>query len=178
MADGRVHQVSVSRGGVPKLPVTRAWVHREGLAGDGHDEPLTIHGGPERAVCLYSVEQIARVRADGHPLAGPGAIGENLTLEGVDLGSLGPGSRLEIGDGGLVIEVASYAAPCQTIAHNFTERRIARVSPKTNLADSRRYCRVLAEGPVSEGDRVRVAGVVKAVALPESVGYAGDAGAS
>ena len=91
------------------------------------------------------------MRADGHPLAGPGAVGENLTLEGVDLGALGPGSRLAIGDGGLVIEVASYAAPCQTIADSFTERRIARISPKTNLADARRYCRVLTRGPGGRG---------------------------
>ena len=156
MRDGRVAQVSTSRGGVPKLPVAGAWVGREGLEGDGHREPLTVHGGPERAVCIYSVEQIARVRADGHPLAGPGAIGENLTLDGIDLGALGPGTRLSIGEGGLLLEIASYAFPCQTIAHGFTERRIARISPLTNVADARRYCRVLAEGPVTEGDRVDV----------------------
>lgn len=156
MTEGRVAQVSTSRGGVPKLPVAGAWVGREGLDGDAHREPPTTHGGPERAVCLYSVEQIERIRADGHPIGGRGALGENLTLEGVDLGALGPGSRLAIGGGGLVLEVASYAAPCQTIAHNFTDRRIARVSPKTELADARRYCRVVTEGPVTQGDGVHV----------------------
>jgi len=155
MTDGRVAQVGTSRGGVPKLPVAGAWVGREGLEGDGHREPA-VHGGPERAVCLYSVEQIARVRADGHPIGGPGALGENLTLEGMDLGAIGPGSRLAIGVGGLVLEVASYVAPCQTIAHNFTDRRIARVSPMTGVEDARRYCRVVSEGPVTQGDEVIV----------------------
>ena len=164
MTDGRVAQVSTSRGGVPKLPVAGAWVGREGLDGDGHTEPPTVHGGPERAVCLYSLEQIARVRADGHPIGGPGALGENLTLEDVDLGDLGPGSRLAIGEGGLVLEVASYAAPCQTIAHDFTDRRIARVSPVTNVADARRYCRVVSEGPVTQGDEVIV--IVRMPATP------------
>jgi MOSC domain-containing protein YiiM len=157
MTDGRVVQVSASRGGVPKLPVAGAWVGREGLDGDGHTEPPTVHGGPERAVCLYSVEQI------GHRVAGPGALGENLTLEGVDLGALGPGTRLGIGEGGLVIEVASYAAPCQTIAHAFTDRRIARISPLTHLADARRYCRVVEEGPVTQGDEVIVLARMPAV---------------
>jgi MOSC domain-containing protein YiiM len=156
VADARVHSVNVSKGGVPKLPIAGAWVGIDGLDEDAHREPLTVHGGPERAVCLYSVEQIARVQADGHPLAGPGAAGENLTFEGIDLGALGPGTQLAIGEGGLLLEIASYTAPCQTIAHNFTERRIARISPKTNLDDARRYCRVLTEGPVTEGDRVDV----------------------
>ena len=163
-SDGRVAQVSTSHGGVPKLAVSGAWVGREGLDGDGHREPPTVHGGPERAVCLYSIEQIERVRADGHPIGGPGALGENLTLEGVDLGSLGPGSRLAIGEGGLVLEIASYAAPCQTIAHAFTDRRIARISPTTAVGDARRYCRVVGEGPVTQGDEVTV--VVRMPAVP------------
>ena len=47
--DGRVLQVSVSPGGVPKQPVERAWVGEYGLEGDRqrHD---TVHGGPHRAV--------------------------------------------------------------------------------------------------------------------------------
>jgi len=168
VTDGRVAQVSTSRGGVPKLPVAGAWVGREGLDGDGHLASPTIHGGPERAVCLYSVEQIARVRADDHPIGGPGALGENLTLEGLDLGALGPGSRLAIGEGGLMLEIASYTSPCQSIAHNFTDRRIARVSPMTELADARRYCRVVSEGPVTQGDEVIVLARMPAVP-PEPV---------
>jgi len=178
MRDGRVVQVSTSRGGVPKLPVAGAWVGREGLAGDGHREPM-VHGGPERAVCLYSIEQIERVRADGHPIGGPGSLGENLTLEGVDLGSLGPGTRLAIGEGGLVLEIASYVAPCQTIAGDFTERRIARISPITEVADARRYCRVVTEGPVTQGDAVLV--LVRMPATPpepsRAATAAGDADA-
>jgi MOSC domain-containing protein YiiM len=43
------------------------------------------HGGPTAAVCLYAVEALARVAADGHE-AFPGAYGENLTVEGHRLG--------------------------------------------------------------------------------------------
>ena len=45
-------QVSVSRGGVPKLAVPEARVSWLGLDGDFHRDG-EHHGGPERAVCLY-----------------------------------------------------------------------------------------------------------------------------
>lgn len=147
-------QVNVSRGGVPKLPVAETWVGRLGLEGDGHNEPEPMHGGPEQAVSLYSVESIQRVAAEGH-VAFPGAFGENLTLEGVEMGSLAAGERLAIGDE-LVIEITKHAQPCQTIAHWFNRRRIARISATVHPEDARWYARVVHEGRVRTGDAVRV----------------------
>ena len=153
--EARVAWVNTSPGGVPKVPTTDSlWAGRLGLAGDGHNEPEPEHGGPQRAVSLYSVESIARVAADGHT-AFPGAYGENLTLEGVEMGSLATGDRLEIGDGGLVIEMTSRAEPCQTIAHWFIDRRIARIGSAKHPEDARWYARVVSEGPVCAGDAVR-----------------------
>jgi MOSC domain-containing protein YiiM len=151
--EGRVASVNVSPGGVPKLPIAATWVGRLGLEGDGHTEPEPMHGGPEQAVSLYSIESIARVAADGHQ-AFPGAFGENLTLEGVEMGSLAAGDRLGIGDE-LVIEITKHAQPCQTIAHWFVERQIARISAKTHPEDARWYARVLVEGTVRTDDSVR-----------------------
>jgi MOSC domain-containing protein YiiM len=152
---GRVASVNVSKGGVPKRPIPSTRVHSLGLEGDGHDEPEPMHGGLKAAVSLYSVESIARVLADGHA-AFPGAYGENLTLEGIDWGALQAGDRIAIGSDGLVIELTEFAAPCQTIAHWFVERRIARISPKVHPEDSRWYARVLSEGRVTVGDAVTV----------------------
>ncbi len=152
---GRVHQVNVSRGGVPKLPVAGTQVRRLGLDGDGHDEPAPIHGGELQAVSLYCVEALERVAADGHQ-AFPGAYGENLTLQGIDWSALAPGDRLAIGNAGLVVELTKHAAPCQTIAHWFVDRQIARISPKTHPEDARWYARVIVEGPVATGDAVEV----------------------
>jgi len=42
---GRVHQVSVSKGGVPKMPVPRAAVSATGLSGDAQND-TKHHGGP------------------------------------------------------------------------------------------------------------------------------------
>ena len=153
--NGRVASVNVSQGGVPKRPIPRAWVAATGLEADAHWEPEPIHGGPQQAVCLYSVESIARVSADGH-IAFPGSYGENLTLEGIELGDLETGDRLTIGDHGLVIELTKHAAPCQTQGHWFIDRRIARISPKTNRQDARWYASVVAEGWVAPGDQVEV----------------------
>jgi MOSC domain-containing protein YiiM len=152
---GLVASVNVSPGGVPKRAVPGAWVGRLGLDTDAHAEAEPVHGGPDQAVSIYTLESIARVAANGHR-AFPGAFGENLTLEGIELGDLRAGDRLAIGDDGLMLELTAHAGPCQTIAHWFVERRIARISPRTNPADARWYARVISEGPVRVGDRVEL----------------------
>jgi MOSC domain-containing protein YiiM len=154
-ATGRVVQVNVSPGGVPKRPVERAWVGRLGLHGDSHAEPEPTHGGPDRAVCLYTLEAIARVATDGHT-AFPGAYGENLTLEGIEVGLLAPGTRLAVGSGGLVLEITESPSPCYKLAGYFVGGRIARISEQVRPEDARQCARVVAEGPVEPGDRVEV----------------------
>jgi MOSC domain-containing protein YiiM len=151
---GHVASVNVSPGGVPKLPVAEQWVGRLGLADDRHNEPEPGHGGVDQAVCLYSTEAIERVVADGHK-AFPGAFGENLTLEGIEMDSLAEGDRLSIGEDGLVIEMTWHAAPCKTQAHWFSDGRFARISHKTHPEDARWYARVISEGLVRPGDAVR-----------------------
>ena len=150
---GRVHQVSVSKGGVPKLPVERATVDHLGLVGDGHDDKVH-HGGPDRAVCLYSLDIIERLRAEGHPIF-PGSVGENLTVSGLDWEQLRPGSRLRVGDG-VLLEVTSYTSPCLTISGSFHDGRFSRISQKTHPGESRVYARVLRRGDVRPGDEVRL----------------------
>ena len=149
--DGIVAFVHTSPGGVPKRPVQGAWVHRLGVDGDGH--VYSGHGGDDAAVCLLAQEAIARVRADGHALF-PGAVGENVTVLGIDWAALRVRDRLVFGSG-LELELTDYATPCQTIAHWFTRRRIARIGQKKHPEDARWYARVLAEGVLEPGDTIR-----------------------
>ncbi len=144
-------QVSVSAGGVPKLPVDRAWVGRLGLQGDGHRE-RTVHGGPHRAVCLFAMEAIERLQIEGHPVE-PGSVGENLTTSGVEWSLLPVGTRARIG-GQLELELASPTAPCSTQTPNFVGGRYSRISIDLHPADSRMYARVLHEGEVRPGDPI------------------------
>lgn len=151
---GRVASVNVNDGGVPKLPVAEQWVGTLGLADDHHNEPIPMHGGVDQAVCLYSMEAIERLKAEGHN-AFPGAFGENLTLEGIELDSIGPGDRLRIGQDGLVIEITWHAQPCKKQADWFSDGRFARISGNTHPAEARWYARVISEGTVRPGDAVR-----------------------
>jgi MOSC domain-containing protein YiiM/GNAT superfamily N-acetyltransferase len=148
---GRIVQVSVSRGGVPKLPIERAWVGHLGLEGDRQRE-RTVHGGPHRAVCLFGIEAIERLQAEGHPVE-PGSVGENLTTSGIEWSTLPLGTRARIGDQ-LLLEVASPTAPCATQKHNFRDGRVSRISIKLHPSDSRMYARVLREGEVRPGDPI------------------------
>src|SRR5262245_50390907 len=93
---GRVVQVSISAGGVPKRAVPSGRVTVEGLEGDGHRD-REHHGGPERAVCLYAQELIEALQQEGHPVT-PGALGENVTLAGLDWSALVPDACLLVGD--------------------------------------------------------------------------------
>ena len=151
--DGRVLQVNVSPGGVPKLPVERAWVGELGLDGDRHRHD-TVHGGPHRAVALLGIEAIERVQADGHPIE-PGSVGENLTTTGIELASLAPGTRLAIGDR-LLLEISAPANPCDVIAGSFRNGKSGRISFLIHPSDSRMYARTVIEGEVRPGDSIRV----------------------
>jgi len=153
ISDGHLLQVNVSDGGVPKLPVEAARVTRDGVEGDRQRE-VTVHGGPHRAVSILGIEAIRRVAAEGHPIA-PGTTGENLTTDGFDVSTLAPGTRLSIGDE-VVLEVSQPANPCRTIRHSFADLRFGRLSIRTNEADSRMYARVVREGTLRPGDRIRL----------------------
>ena len=88
----KIVQLNTSPGGVPKLPVAGASIGLLGLDGDGHHYPS--HGGRNRAVVLFGLEQIEQLQADGHPIT-PGAIGENVTTAGLDYRTLRVGDRLQ-----------------------------------------------------------------------------------
>jgi MOSC domain-containing protein YiiM len=149
---GRIHQISTSPGGVPKLAIREARVTQRGIEGDGHRSPS--HGGPEAALCLFSLEVIRALQADGHPIA-PGTIGENLTLEGVDLGSLTPGDRLALGSE-VEVQLTRYTTPCTNIAGSFVGGDFSQVLQAQHPGRSRIYARVIREGTLRPGDPVRV----------------------
>lgn len=152
MTEAHLHSINVSNGGVPKLAREACAVHRTGLEGD-RQRDLENHGGAQRAVSVYSMELIEALRAEGHPIA-PGTIGENLTLAGLPWSEMRPGVRIEVGE--VLLELASYAAPCQIIAASFSDGRVVRVSEKVNPGWSRLYARVVKEGTLRVGDRVRI----------------------
>jgi MOSC domain-containing protein YiiM len=147
---GVVHRINLSSGGVPKLPVAEAEINHLGIVGDQHNDH--DHGGPDRALCLYSLERIVALQAEGHPIE-PGTIGENITLAGLDSAELSPGDRLSLGDE-VKIELTRYTSPCKTIAASFVDGDFARALQDRHPGDSRLYARVVQGGRVRQGDRV------------------------
>jgi MOSC domain-containing protein YiiM len=147
---GLLHSINVSKGGVPKWPRPWAQIRATGLEGD-RQEDLRYHGGPDRAVCLYSLELIEALQGEGHPIV-PGSIGENLTIHGIDWTVVRPDAQIAVGDA--LLEITWAVSPCRKIAGSFQEADVTRVSQKVHPGWSRFYARVLREGMVSAGNRV------------------------
>lgn len=152
-SNAHIFQLNISPGGVPKRSVPVAEVSTLGLVGDKQLDKVH-HGGPERAVCLFSLEHILALQAEGNPIY-PGSIGENVTVAGLDWGRLVPGTRLGMGEQ-VVLEITSYAAPCRNIAGSFAESRFGRVSQKSHPGWARTYARVLRTGSIAPGDPVHI----------------------
>jgi MOSC domain-containing protein YiiM len=150
---GTVVSINVSNGGVPKRRVTDARVSLSGLINDAHDDKIH-HGGPERAVCVYSLERIRALQAEGHPID-IGTAGENVTVEGIDWELVVPGAQFRLG-AEVLLEVASFTTPCKTIRDSFTDGRFVRISHKHHPGWSRVYTRVLSEGAIRFGDAVEL----------------------
>ncbi|MBA3439948.1 MAG: MOSC domain-containing protein [Pyrinomonadaceae bacterium] len=147
----RIFQLNCSTGGVPKLPVRETALTSLGLVGDTQAHSR-FHGGPERAVCLYALELILRLQAEGHPIY-PGSIGENITVVNLDWARLQPGSRLALGDKA-VIEISSYTVPCKNIAASFVNGEFKRIAQTTHPGEARLYARVLQTGFLRVGQPV------------------------
>src|SRR5436309_2129282 len=150
---GRIFQINCSNGGVPKLAVREAFLTPTGLEGD-RQEDLRFHGGPERALCLFSLERILELQAEGHPIF-PGSAGENLTVVGLEWERVKPAARLAIGDE-VIVEISSYAGPCKTIAASFRDGDSKRISQKLRPGDSRLYARVIQTGRLAVGQTIRL----------------------
>jgi MOSC domain-containing protein YiiM len=151
--DGYIFQLNYSDGGVPKRPVREAELSVTGLVCDKQAK-RKIHGGPERALCLYALERITELQDEGHPIY-PGSTGENVTVVGINWETLQPGSRLALGDE-VIIEITSYTTPCQTIAESFIKGQFKRISQKKHPGQSRLYARVIKTGLLATGQTVRV----------------------
>lgn len=147
---GLLFSINCSAGGVPKLPMPEALVTTYGLFGDSQAD-TRHHGGPDRAVCIFSLERIRALQEEGHPI-GTGTTGENLTISGLDWDLVTPGSRIELGCA--ILEVTNYTTPCRTIRESFMDQKFMRMSHLHYPGWSRVYARVIREGVVRTGDQV------------------------
>ena len=145
--EGRVAQLNVSAGGVPKRSAPSIDVGWSGVAGD-RQANRQHHGRPWQALCLWSCESIAALNAEGHRLA-PGLAGENVTIEGLPWDHVRPGVRLALGT--VLCEVSAFAIPCRQNASWFAGGDF-RAMHASRGPVSRVYATVLRPGRIDVGD--------------------------
>ncbi|MBS1844406.1 MAG: MOSC domain-containing protein [Actinobacteria bacterium] len=163
---GRLISVNV---GVPKridtgrrIVETAIWkdpvegrVKLRGVNLDGDRQAdLTVHGGPNKAVYAYAIEETARWEEElGRPL-GPGAWGENLTTEGVDVSGAVLGERWQIGT--TLLEVVQPRLPCFKLALKMEDPTFVRRFAMASRPGA--YLKILEEGEIGAGDEIEVSG--------------------
>jgi MOSC domain-containing protein YiiM len=120
---------------------------------DGDDQAdRSVHGGPDKAVYVYAVEELRQWQDElGHDL-GEAAFGQNLTTEGIDVSGAVIGERWAIGSA--AFEVAQPRVPCYKLglrigSPGFVKRFAQAARPGA-------YLRILDEGDVGAGDPVTV----------------------
>ena len=141
-----------SNGGVPKLPVDALLVTVDGCDGDSQND-LKHHGGKDKAVCILQQEIIDTLTEKGHPI-GPGTTGENLLINGIQVGMLSVGTRLKIGN--CELEITQDAPPCKTIKQSFNDDNFMLISHKKFPNFTRWYAKVICEGEIILGQEVNL----------------------
>ena len=132
--------------GIFKTPVDGP-VHLSslGFTGDGQAD-LTVHGGPDKAVCVYSADHYPGWRhALGLDPFTFGAFGENLTIDGLDEQQVCIGDVWSVGDA--LVQVSQPRQPCWKLAMKWRRRTLTDevvVSGRTGW-----YFRVQHEGLVA-----------------------------
>jgi MOSC domain-containing protein YiiM len=158
--EGTIVQVSISRGGIPKYAIEEGFITPLGIEGDMHAHPQ-FHGGPLQAILIISAEMLEILKQQGYPVF-YGAMGENLTVGGVEFKDIRIGD--EIRAGGALLEITKPRTPCQqldvygatfrTDIYDALAKRRDPASPHWGLSGF--YASVLEPGPVRAGDRFAV----------------------
>ena len=141
-----------ARSAIWKSPVAgRVAVRGVNLDGDDQAD-RQAHGGPDKAVYAYAVED-ARwwASAEGRPFA-PAEFGENLTTEGVDVNDALVGERWAVGT--TVLEVSEPRIPCWRLGVRMNDPKFIRRFTEALRPGS--YLRIVTEGDVGAGDEIRV----------------------
>ena len=141
-----------ARSAIWKSPVAgRVAARGVNLAGDDQAD-RRAHGGPDKAVYAYAVEDLGWwAQQIGRPLQ-YGELGENLTTEGIAVNDALVGERWAIGT--TVLEVSEPRVPCWRLGVRMNDKLFPRRF--TEALRPGAYLRILVEGDVGAGDEIQV----------------------
>jgi len=142
---------SVGRTGIDKRAVATIEIAREGVIGD-HVLDTKAHGGTEKAVYSYAIEDLRWWEAEVEHALSSGSFGENLTTSGIDVTGAVIGEQWQIGS--TILEVSQPRIPCRVFAGFW--KRPTLVKDFTDAGKPGAYLRVIAGGPVSAGDKIEI----------------------
>ena len=153
---GKLVQLNISQGGIPKKPIPEGKVTFDRVEGDSWRYPS--HGGRTAAVCLFSNELIEELNKDGHTLF-PGAVGENFTTEGLDYHQIKIGDMFQVGDE-VQIRITMNRVPCSNldIYGKGLQEKLYDKEVKNGNVETPKWgksgfkCEVVKEGLVRPGD--------------------------
>jgi MOSC domain-containing protein YiiM len=154
---GRPQPVGLWRGrtvesGIGKAPV-EGRVRVAGVNLDGDDQAdRRVHGGPDKAVYAYAREDTAWWEAQLGRELGPGAFGENLTVEGVEVSGAVIGERWRLGT--VELEVCQPRFPCFKLGLRFGDPLMLKRFTRAERPGA--YLRIVREGEIGAGDAIEV----------------------
>src|SRR3954454_25165095 len=154
---GRPQPVGLRRGRTVKSAIPKAPVEgRAGVAGvnvEGDDQAgRRVHGGPDKAVYAYASEDTAWWEQQLGRELGPGAFGENLTVEGIDVSGAVIGERWRLG--AVELEVCQPRFPCFKLGLRFGDPKMLKRFARAGRTGA--YLRVVREGEIGAGDAIEV----------------------
>jgi MOSC domain-containing protein YiiM len=137
---------------IGKVPVEgRVRVAGVNVAGDDQAD-RRVHGGPDKAVYAYAAEDTAWWEQEVGRELGPGAFGENLTVEGLDVTGAVVGERWRAGT--VTLEVCQPRLPCFKLGLRFGDPHMVRRFAEAGRPGA--YLRIAEEGALAAGDAIEV----------------------
>jgi MOSC domain-containing protein YiiM len=140
--------------------LTAIWKHPVGgrvplrgvnLRGDDQAD-RTVHGGPDKAVYAYAVDDTDWWEAELERSLGPGAFGENLTVRGLPVSEAVIGEQWAVGTA--VLQVSQPRLPCFKLGLRMADPGFLKRFAKAGRPGA--YHRVVREGDIAAGDRIEV----------------------
>lgn len=124
-----------------------------GVNVDGDEQAdRTVHGGPDKAVYAYAIEETRTWERELGRDLGHAAFGENLTTEGLDVSGALVGERWRIGT--VLLEIAQPRLPCFKLGLRMGDPAFVRRFARASRPGA--YLRIIEEGELGAGDTIDV----------------------